>query len=150
MMPSMRVMVRWRIIHPKSQKRRAAPVITSRSRLPIEPSGRGRITADRPSTKNMLNRQLPITLPTARPGRPFVAATTEVASSGRDVPAATMVRPITASLTPMARASDDALSTKISPPHTRAARPSTIMPQAFHIGTGTSNCEVSCRGSGSE
>ena len=92
--------------------------------------------------KNMLNRQLPITFAYSQAGAPFVAATTEVASSGRDVPAATMVRPITASLTPMAGQATMRCQQRYHLPIRGAARPSTIMPQAFHIGTGTSNCEV--------
>ena len=42
----------------------------------------------------------PITLPTAMSLSPFLAAMTEVTSSGREVPTATMVRPMMASLRP--------------------------------------------------
>ena len=49
-----------------------------------------------PRIKRILNTLLPITLPIAMPLLPFLAATTLVASSGIEVPPATMVRPITA------------------------------------------------------
>ena len=52
----------------------------------------------------MLKTFEPITLPMAIADLPLRAATTLVASSGRDVPNATIVRPITASLTPQERA----------------------------------------------
>jgi hypothetical protein len=53
----------------------------------------------------MLKVQLPTTLPTAMSRSPLMAAAMmDVATSGSEVPAATMVRPITRSLTPMALA----------------------------------------------
>ena len=67
----------------------------------------------------------PSTLPMAMPLLPLRAATTLVASSGSDVPPATMVRPITASLTPNVWATLVAPSTKMFEPTTRQARPST-------------------------
>lgn len=54
----------------------------------------GVITDDKPSTNKMLNMFEPITLPIAISLSPFLAATIEVTSSGRDVPIATIVRPI--------------------------------------------------------
>ena len=53
-------------------------------------------------------------------------AVTEVTSSGRDVPMAHMVRPVSASLMPAARAISWALSTTRSPPKTMPARPPRI------------------------
>jgi hypothetical protein len=47
----------------------------------------------------------------------------EAATSGIEVPAATMVRPITRSLTPMALAKATAAVTSHSEPSTRASRP---------------------------
>ena len=54
---------------------------------------------------------------------PFLAATIEVASSGRDVPAATKVKPTTVSLTPILSAISVAASTNKFPPNTRPANP---------------------------
>jgi hypothetical protein len=48
----------------------------------------------------MLNVLLPTTLPTAMSRSPLMAAIMLVATSGMLVPAATMVRPMTRSLTP--------------------------------------------------
>ena len=90
MAPSMRVMVRVLKNHPKNQNSNALPVSTPRSKVEIPPKGRGRIAAAQPNTRKMLNILLPITLPKAIPELPFTAATRDVASSGREVPAATM------------------------------------------------------------
>ena len=57
-----------------------------------------------PNTKKTLNRLDPITFPIAISGFFFKAATTEVANSGREVPIATRVNPITDSPTPNDRA----------------------------------------------
>ena len=70
------------------------------------------------------------------PGFFLSAATTDVASSGSDVPAATSVRPITDSLTPNERAMPDAPSTKYRPPKINPAKPPIIQRAAFHIGIG--------------
>ena len=56
----------------------------------------------RPKTPNKLNKSLPIKLPIAIPCLPLMAADTEVANSGADVPAATIVTAITQSDTPIA------------------------------------------------
>ena len=74
----------------------------------------------------MLKVLLPITLPTAMSRSPRIAAMIEVATSGIDVPAAMMVRPITRSLTPRARAKATAESTSQSEPSTSSPRPATI------------------------
>lgn len=71
----------------------------------------------------MLNRLLPITLPTAMSRSPRSVAITEVATSGIEVPAATMVRPITRSLTPSAFAKLTAAATSQSAPNTSSASP---------------------------
>ena len=62
----------------------------------------------RPRTPNRLNRSLPIKLPIAIPCFSLSAAVREVASSGAEVPAATIVTAITQSDTPKARANEDA------------------------------------------
>ena len=100
----------------------------------MEPNGRGLIVAVQPSTRNILKILLPMTLPSAMPVLPFSAAVTEVASSGSDVPAATMVRPITASLTPSPAAMPEAPATKRSPPYISPARPPMIQSVDFHTG----------------
>ena len=72
--------------------------------------------AAQPRTKKMLKRFEPTTLPMAICGFFFSAATAEVASSGREVPPATSVRPMVDSLTPRLRAMADEPSTKSCPP----------------------------------
>ena len=76
----------------------------------------------------MLNVLLPMTLPTAMSRSPLMAAAIEVATSGSEVPAATMVSPITRSLTPSALANVTAASTSHCDPSTRAARPASTSP----------------------
>ncbi len=53
----------------------------------------GAISPQRPSTARILKILLPTTLPTAISRSPRTAATTEVATSGNEVPAAMRVRP---------------------------------------------------------
>lgn len=124
MLPSMRVMVRLAKNSPKNQSRMPEPASTHKSRLVIPVRCNGVMDALHPSTKNTLNRLLPTTLPMAISGFFFKAATMDVASSGRDVPPATSVSPITDSLTPRLRAMPLAPSTKKLPPAISAqARP---------------------------
>ena len=54
----------------------------------------GERMAENPRINKMLNRLEPIAFPSARPLSPFLVATMEVTSSGREVPIATMVSPI--------------------------------------------------------
>jgi len=54
-----------------------------------------------PITNRMLNKLDPITFPKARSLLPFFAETTEVMSSGSEVPRATTVRPMSDSLIPI-------------------------------------------------
>ena len=68
----------------------------SYSTLMMSPILIGHMSPVVPRMKRILNTLLPITLPIAMPLLPFLAATTLVASSGIEVPPATMVRPITA------------------------------------------------------
>jgi len=65
---------------------------------------------------------------------PLVAATSEVASSGSEVPAARMVSPIRPSLQPRLRAMADALSTNQLPPRMRQPSPPRVMRMARHSG----------------
>ena len=77
-----------------------------------------------PRTKRILKILLPTMLPTAISALPRSAAFVLVTSSGRLVPNATTVRPITLSLTPMYLAMTVALSTAASPlPKTMAVSP---------------------------
>ena len=90
--------------NPKNQSRMPEPTKVKRSKLLMPVSRKGVMEALHPNTKKMLNRLLPITLPMAISGFFFKAATIDVASSGREVPPATSVSPITDSLTPRCRA----------------------------------------------
>ena len=83
----------------------------------------GQITPVMPRIMRMLKTLLPMTLPMAMAERPFRAATTLVASSGSDVPPATMVSPIMASLTPSDLATWVAASTNRLLPKIRHAKP---------------------------
>lgn len=76
---------------------------------------------------------LPMMFPTAMSLFFLIAATTEVASSGNEVPAATMVNPISVWLTPRADAMSTALSTTKRPPMTSRANPSRMNPQIFRL-----------------
>ncbi len=84
---------------------------------------RGCIVADIPSMNNMLKILEPIALPNARPLSPFLVATIDVTSSGKDVPIATIVRPMKFWLTPKLDAIIQALSTTRLPPNITAASP---------------------------
>ena len=53
-----------------------------------------------PKTPMILKMLLPTTLPTAISRSPRMAATMEVTTSGKEVPTATMVKPMINSLTP--------------------------------------------------
>ena len=72
--------------------------------------------AEAPIIKRILKILEPTTFPTARSFSPLEEATTEVTSSGREVPIATMVRPIRVWLMPKAAAISLALfTTKFDP-----------------------------------
>ena len=94
----------------------------------------GLMTPVRPMTSKMLNTLDPNTFPMAIPLLPLRAATTLVANSGIDVPIATTVRPMTASLTPRAAATFVAPSTNTLLPSTRQASPTRISATIFHTG----------------
>ena len=57
----------------------------------------GFIIPARPNTPSRLNKSLPIKFPIAIPCLPLIAAAMDVANSGADVPAATIVTAITQS-----------------------------------------------------
>ena len=75
----------------------------------------------------------PIALPSASPLSPFLVATIEVTSSGRDVPIATIVRPMKFWLTPKLAAMIQALSTTRLPPNITAIRPPEISVSYTHL-----------------
>lgn len=81
---------------------------------------------DAPKINKILKMLEPTALPRAIPDSCFFAAVIEVTSSGREVPIATMVRPIRVSLKPKLLAIIEALSTTKLPPQMIAARPITI------------------------
>ena len=86
----------------------------------------GEIVADIPRIKRILKIFDPIAFPRARPLSPFRVATIEVTSSGREVPIATMVRPIKFWLTPNDTAIWLALFTTRLPPKITATSPPAI------------------------
>ena len=94
----------------------------------------GLIAAAIPSTSKMLKMLEPITFPSAISTSFFLAATMEVTSSGRLVPSATIVSPISVWLSPNDNAISDALLTTKSPPNLIAIIPPTIKSMLFHIG----------------
>ena len=81
------------------------------------------VTPRMPSTLKMLD---PTMLPIAISDCRRKAAIIDVASSGRDVPTATMVRQIDASVTPKPRAIDTDSSTKNHAPNIKVTSPATI------------------------
>ena len=86
--------------------------------------------------KKILNILLPITLPNAISAFFFIAAITEVANSGNEVPNATTVKPIIASDTPKRVAISTALFTMSSPPIIKPNKPPIMAKSAFHTGCG--------------
>ena len=85
----------------------------------------GLIIAEIPTTINEFKILDPTILPNARAVSPFLAAITEEASSGKEVPIATTVKPINKSLTPKAFAISVAPKTSNLelPPLRRPLRP---------------------------
>ena len=108
--------------------------------IAIAASGTGmpspKIIAGTPRTRPMLKILLPTIFPTAISVSPLRSATIEVASSGRDVPMATTVSPITRLLTPNAVAMLTAPVTKSCAPRTSKPIPARSKSAASHKGTG--------------
>ena len=100
--------------------------IIERSNIVIPCSNIGCINPVTPNTARILNILEPITLPIAIPLSPLRAATTLVASSGNDVPPATIVKPIIASDTPNDEATLTAPLTKRLLPKIRHDKPTTV------------------------
>lgn len=134
MIPSKRMMIRFPKNNPKNQSNTDEAINQRKSKLDIPLGKRGVTVAEHPSIKNMLKRLLPITFPIAISGFFFKAATTDVASSGSEVPTATIVTPITASLIPIPLAMPIAPFTNICPPKISAASPNTMKVIDFQRG----------------
>lgn len=96
--------------------RKAMSIIFSRA------NPTGLIAAATPSTKRILKILEPMTLPSAYDSS-FLEATMEVTSSGRLVPMAMIVSPISVWLSPRLDAIEDAPSTTKSPPYLIAIIP---------------------------
>ena len=84
-----------------------------------------------PKMNKILNILLPITFPTAISFSPFSNATNDVHSSGREVPIATIDKPIKRSLKPKLRAISVALFTVRFPPNITQVRPTKIKITSF-------------------
>ncbi len=95
-------------------------------------TGIGCMVAETPNINNILKRFEPMAFPTARSFSPFLAATTEVTSSGRLVPHATIVRPIKVGLMPIYAAITLAPFTTKSPPNLMQTIPIIMKITAFH------------------
>ena len=94
-----------------------------------------------PTIPSELNMFEPTTLPIAMSPSPWTAATVVAASSGRLVPKATTVSPITASEMPKSRAMTTAPSTRAHAPPASRVRPARTSPtssQALRAGGGSS------------
>lgn len=89
-------------------------------------NGNGVITAEIPRIQKMLKMFEPKMFPTAISIFLRYTAATEVANSGNDVPTATIVKPINASLTQSALANTTAPSTIHFPPITNPINPTTM------------------------
>ncbi|KKO20270.1 MAG: hypothetical protein BROFUL_01015 [Candidatus Brocadia fulgida] len=92
---------------------------------------RGWIMEEMPRTVRMLKILLPSTFPTLISDSLRMAATREVASSGRDVPTAITVRPMTSSLIPMTLAIKIAAWTRKCAPPMSAPSPMRIRKMFF-------------------
>jgi len=88
------------------------------------PSGATRLEI--PNTQPRLKMLLPTTLPTAMSRSPRKLATTEVTTSGNEVPVAMIVNPMTNSLTPHAEANVTAPPTNHLAPKPSPTKPPTI------------------------
>ena len=95
----------------------------------------GLISADVPSTKRILKILEPTMLPIARSASPFLAADSEVTSSGREVPNATIVSPIRLSDIPSPLAIVFAPFTTACDPKITSAIPTASFPSILAIST---------------
>ena len=112
------VLVRRCLCHTKPHKSRPAAAANKVSGTKPGVKVTGVTKAVVPTTNRILKILLPTILPMAMSAFPFNAADTDVTSSGREVPRATIVRPIILSLNPMVLAIEEAASTLKSHPQT--------------------------------
>ena len=111
---------------PKRNKSNVRNAVTGKSLCKInESTFIGQIIEETPITIKELKILDPTILPNARAVSPFLAAITEEASSGKDVPIATTVKPINKSLTPKAFAISVAPKTSNLELPTRSPNPKT-------------------------
>lgn len=96
-----------------------------------EANGIGKITPATPKTNKILKMLEPTIFPMAISDSPLRAAITLVTNSGKLVPIATIVKPITRSETPKYRAKAQAASTVKLLPQTRATSPKMIYNAIF-------------------
>ena len=111
----------------------AAAAIRQSTTKPISNST-GKISADTPITNRILKILLPTILPIAISAFPLRAAITDVNNSGKEVPNATIVRPINFSLNPIFSAIPVAESTVTSLPKIINAKPTMQAIIIFHTG----------------
>ena len=123
---------RCRIVPIQSNMPQRIAITVSIRNLPS--NGTGQMSATVPITNRILNILLPTIFPIAMPAFPFLAAETDVTSSGSDVPKATIVSPIKRSLMPHALAIVVAPFTTKLLPATTSTAPNTINSPHFHNG----------------
>lgn len=113
---------------------KAKAIMTSTSmRIDAKGSSRGKSKLETPKIPSMLKIFEPIKLPNSMSVCRLKTAMSELASSGRLVPTAMRVKPITLSGTPKARASVLAPSTSACAPKTSNTRPA-IIPKMLRLG----------------
>ena len=100
---------------------------TPRSTGLILANDSGQARAEDPRIRRMLDMLEPMMLPRARAPYFFAAATTQVTSSGNDVPPARIVMAMNFSDRPEFSAIRQAESTRMSPPNIKAAIPTTTI-----------------------
>lgn len=99
--PSQRLILRPLPVKINKNNSPAAMILTIRSVMLPAGASIGRMVAETPNTRNVLKIFEPTTLPMAISAFPLRAAMTEVASSGKDVPIETIVRPMIRSVIPI-------------------------------------------------
>ena len=131
----------FRPVKATTHKRTELPKSTIQSTVLMSVTCIGTMLLHNPIIKATLKTLLPMALPKASPLLPLRAATRLVASSGRLVPPARMVSPITLSLTPQCLASSAAFSTSKFPPMTRQAHPTNKSKTNLYVGADSSTKE---------
>lgn len=133
MLPSRRPIECFFPMRMEMKRMRVATNTSPISMLLLLSNGRGRMVALIPSTQRILNIFDPTTFPMAMSVLRLYAAMAEVASSGRDVPMATTVSPMTVSLIPNEEAMVTALSTIHFPPTMSPMNPRRTKIESFQV-----------------